>query len=66
MTTTVEAIYEDGKLLLPKPLPLPEKSHVQVTIESPPASRVASPTEKLLDLERRNRIWRELDDSEGW
>ena len=34
MTTTVEAIYEQGKLLLPKPLSLPEKSHVRVTIES--------------------------------
>lgn len=34
MTTTVEAIYENGKLLLPKPLSLPEKSHVRVTIEA--------------------------------
>jgi len=34
MTTTIEAIYEDGKLVLPGPLPLPEKSHVLVTIES--------------------------------
>ena len=34
MTTTVDAIYEHGKLLLPKPLSLPEKSHVRVTIES--------------------------------
>src|SRR5665213_3839277 len=32
MTTTVEAIYEHGKLLLPAPLSLPEKSHVRVTI----------------------------------
>ncbi len=34
MTTTVEAIYEQGKLLLQQSLPLPEKSHVRVTIES--------------------------------
>jgi predicted DNA-binding antitoxin AbrB/MazE fold protein len=34
MTTTVVAIYENGKLLLPKPLSLPEKSRVRVTIES--------------------------------
>ncbi|MGA2555584.1 MAG: antitoxin AF2212-like protein [Verrucomicrobiota bacterium] len=34
MTTTVEAIYEHGKLLLPAPLSLPEKSRVRVTIES--------------------------------
>lgn len=66
MTTTVEAIYEDGKLLLPKPLPLPDKSHVQVTIESAPSACIPSPTDKLLDVERRNRIWRELDDAEGW
>ena len=36
MTTTVEAIYENGKLLLSQPLALPEKSHVRVTIESEP------------------------------
>jgi predicted DNA-binding antitoxin AbrB/MazE fold protein len=36
MTTTVDAIYEHGKLLLSKPLALPEKSHVRVTIESDP------------------------------
>ena len=36
MTTTVEAIYENGKLLLSQPLLLPEKSHVRVTIESEP------------------------------
>ena len=34
MTTTVEAIYERGKLLLSEPLSLPEKSRVRVTIES--------------------------------
>ncbi len=34
MTTTVEAIYEDGKIVLPNPLSLPEKSYVRVTIES--------------------------------
>jgi predicted DNA-binding antitoxin AbrB/MazE fold protein len=34
MTTTIDAIYEDGKLVLPRPLSLPEKSHVRVTIES--------------------------------
>jgi predicted DNA-binding antitoxin AbrB/MazE fold protein len=34
MTTTVEAIYENGKIVLPRPLSLPEKSPVRVTIES--------------------------------
>ncbi len=30
----VDAVYENGKLLLSEPLSLPEKSHVRVTIES--------------------------------
>ena len=34
MTTTVDAIYEHGKLILPQPLSLPEKARVRVTIES--------------------------------
>ncbi len=33
MTTTVDAIYEGGKIVLPKPLALPDQSHVRVTIE---------------------------------
>jgi hypothetical protein len=32
MTTTVEAVYEDGTLRLPGPLPLPDKTLVIVTI----------------------------------
>lgn len=39
MNTTVDAIYEHGKLILPQPLALPEKSHVRVTIESDDADR---------------------------
>jgi len=39
MTTTVDAIYEHGKLLLPRPLSLPEKSLVRVTIESSDTER---------------------------
>lgn len=34
MTTTVDAIYKQGKLLLPEPLSLPERSRVRVAIES--------------------------------
>jgi predicted DNA-binding antitoxin AbrB/MazE fold protein len=34
MTTTLDAIYEHGKLVLPQPLSLLEKSRVRVTIES--------------------------------
>jgi predicted DNA-binding antitoxin AbrB/MazE fold protein len=46
MTTTVDAIYEQGKLVLPRPLSLPEKTHVRVTIES--------------DMERE--AWRKLSE----
>ena len=62
MTTTVEAIYENGKIVLPRPLSLPEKSPVRVTIESD----VERDDDSLLDKTRRNRVLRELDDSEGW
>jgi hypothetical protein len=33
---TVDAIYEEGRIVLPHPLSIPEKSHVRVTIESDP------------------------------
>lgn len=39
MTTTMDAIYERGKLTLPQPLSLPEKAHVRVTIETDDAER---------------------------
>lgn len=41
MTITVEAIYEGGKLVLPRPLSLPEKAHVRVTIEAGEMEREA-------------------------
>lgn len=41
MSTTLEAIYEHGTLVLPAPLPLPEKTHVRVTIESADSDREA-------------------------
>jgi predicted DNA-binding antitoxin AbrB/MazE fold protein len=43
MTTTVDAIYENGILVLNRPLSFPEKPRVRVTIES-------------LDLEREARL----------
>ena len=64
MTTTMNAIYENGKLVLTRPLSLPEKSQVRVTIESD-AER-DNDANGLLDKARRNRVLRELDDSEGW
>ena len=41
MTTTVEAIYENGKLVLPRPLSVPEKTRVRVTIETTDTDREA-------------------------
>ena len=64
MTTTVDAIYENGKIVLPRPLSLPEKSQVRVTIESDTERNDAF--DGLLGKTRRNRVLRELDDSEGW
>lgn len=54
MTTTLEAIYENGKLILPGPLSLPEKSHVRVTIQTSDTEREAwlNLSEKAL-----NRVW---------
>jgi len=34
MITTVDAIYEDGKLVLQRPLPLAEHARVRLTIDS--------------------------------
>jgi predicted DNA-binding antitoxin AbrB/MazE fold protein len=34
MTQTLEAVYEGGVLKLPRPLPLPEKARVFITVES--------------------------------
>jgi predicted DNA-binding antitoxin AbrB/MazE fold protein len=59
MTTTVEAIYEHGKLVLPRPLSLPEKSHVRVTIESGDTER-----ESWLKLSEESllKTWDNADD----
>jgi predicted DNA-binding antitoxin AbrB/MazE fold protein len=58
MTTTVEAIYENGKIMLPKPLLLPEKSHVRVTIESD----VERETWLKLSEENLLKTWGNKDD----
>lgn len=49
MTKTVEAIYENGVLKLPEPLPLPERTRVLVTIEA--SSAVAEDGERRLWLD---------------
>jgi predicted DNA-binding antitoxin AbrB/MazE fold protein len=55
MTTTVDAIYENGKLVLSRPLSLPEQSHVRVTIESPDVEREAW---LKLSEESLAKVWR--------
>jgi len=54
MTTTMEAIYESGKLVLAQPLSLPEKSRVRVTIETTDMER-----EAWLKLSEENlrKVW---------
>ena len=41
MTTTMDAIYEGGKLILPRLLSLPDKAQVRVTIETADTEREA-------------------------
>ncbi len=59
MTTTVEAIYENGKIILPRPLALPEKSPVRVTIESGDTEREAW---LKLSEESLTEVWDNADD----
>ncbi|MBI3853149.1 MAG: antitoxin family protein [Verrucomicrobia bacterium] len=59
MTTSIEAIYQNGKILLPRPLSLPEKSPVRVTIESGDTEREAW---LKLSEESLTRIWDNADD----
>ncbi len=58
MTTTVEATYENGKIVLPGPLSLPEKSRVRVTIESD----LERGAWLKLSEESLTRIWDNADD----
>lgn len=64
MTTTVEAIYENGMLKLPAPLPLPEHAQVTVTIRSDAPSYPEPEREAWLKLseERLTRTWGNSDD----
>lgn len=59
MKTTLEAIYQNGNLVLSRPLPLPEKSHVRVTIETGDAER-----EAWLKLSEQSlmKVWDNADD----
>ena len=63
MTTTVEAIYEGGKLIVANPLPLPDKAHVTVTIET---SEPHSDGDRTVWLELSEqslmKVWDNTDD----
>jgi len=62
MTTTVEAIYENGMLKLPAPLPLPEKAHVTVTIQSDTASDKERGAWLKLSEDALTKSWDNPDD----
>ena len=58
MSTTIEALYDDGNLILQRPLPLPGKTRVLVTVEADPerGARLRVSEEALL------RAWDNSDD----
>jgi predicted DNA-binding antitoxin AbrB/MazE fold protein len=63
VTQTVEAIYEKGVLKLAAPLPLPEKSSVTVTIQSPPVSDDAERETWLrVSEDKLTSAWDDSDD----
>jgi predicted DNA-binding antitoxin AbrB/MazE fold protein len=64
MTTTVEAIYENGVLKLPRPLPLEERSQVVVTIQTKGLSNEAVEREAWLkkSKETLTKAWDNADD----
>ena len=59
MTTTLDAIYENGKIVLPQPLDLPEKARVRVTIESADSEREAW---LKLSEQTLTKVWDNEDD----
>ncbi len=64
MTIMIEAIYENGSLRLHTPLPLPEHSHVTVTIESAPLAEAdpERPAWLRASSEKLNSAWAAEDD----
>jgi len=63
MTIDVEAIYENGVLKLKRPVNLPERAEVHVTIEAPDLARTPL-GRKLLEL--RSRITKSGAPALGW
>jgi predicted DNA-binding antitoxin AbrB/MazE fold protein len=63
MTTTVQAIYENGRLTLPNPLPLPDKTRVRVTIDANEGSDATHVAWLKLSEESLARTWDNPDDA---
>jgi len=61
MTTTVQAIYENGSLTLPQPLLLPDKTRVRVTIDDESTDATHADWLKLSE-ELLARTWDNADD----
>ena len=64
MSTTVEAIYENGKLVLRQPLPLPDKTRVRVTVEAEVATMTDTERAAWLKLSEQSlmKAWDNADD----
>jgi len=63
MTTTLQAIYENGHLTLPSPLPLAEKTRVRVTIDSDDEADATRASWLKLSEVSLARTWDNPDDS---
>jgi predicted DNA-binding antitoxin AbrB/MazE fold protein len=63
MTIDVDAVYEDGVLKLKRPVNLPERAEVHVTIQAPEPARTTL-GRKLLEL--RSRIAASGVPALGW
>jgi predicted DNA-binding antitoxin AbrB/MazE fold protein len=62
MTTTVEAIYENGTIKLPNRLPLPDKTQVVVTIRTEAAEDSERQAWLKLSEETLTTTWDNLGD----
>jgi len=63
MTTTIQAIYENGRLTLPQPLPLAEKTRVLVTIDSSDVTDAVRVGWLKLSEQSLARTWDNPDDA---
>ena len=64
VSTTVEAIYVDGKLVLRRPLPLKDRAHVRVTIQADDAAMSDEERVAWLKLSEQSlmKAWDNADD----